>query len=410
MKKSILFFIVLFLVYNPAFSQNGQWLTFAPMLTPRQEMPIVKVNDKIYVLGGLLQNGNATPINEIYSPHTNSWTTGAAIPLLRHHHMVSVAHGKIYLMGGFESSFLGQDNNSEYDPVLNVWTPKAPLPTPRGAGISVEFSGKIYVFGGLDEFGNLISITEEYDPINNTWQTKAPLPTVREHLAAAVFDSLIYIIGGRDFTTGGPGNYRIVEAYSPATNTWHYVNDMSVASGGLAASSSLGNIYKFGGEIPAVFEEVERYDPLTGIWDFDTPMKTPRHGMGAVNFNDTIYVIGGGTIAGLQTTSVNEAFIPGNSVSIQQIGSNVNSYKLHQNYPNPFNPVTSIKFDINLRSFVKLTIYDMRGSEIETLIEQDLNTGSYKIEWNAIRHSSGVYYYRLVTGDYVETLKMILVK
>lgn len=407
MKKYLL---LILLISNSAFSQTGQWLTFAPMPTPRQEMPIVKVNDKIYVMGGMLDNSSASSANEIFSPYTNSWSSGAPLPLPRHHHMVAVANGKIYLMGGFETTFNGQNNNSGYDPVLDQWTHKAPLPTPRGAGVAAEFNGKIYLFGGLDQFGNLINSTEVYDPMTDTWQTKTPLPTPREHLAVAVLDSLIYVIGGRNFLQGGPGNYRIVEAYSPETDTWHYVNDMSVASGGLAAASSLGRVYKFGGEIPAVFEEVERYDPATGIWDLDTPMKTPRHGMGAVNFNDTIFIIGGGTIAGLQTTTVNEAFIPGNSVSIHQLGNIVNSYQLYQNFPNPFNPVTTIKFDIYYRSFTKLLVYDIRGSEIETPVEQILLPGNYEITWNASSLPSGVYYYRLISGDYTDTRKMILVK
>jgi hypothetical protein len=90
-------------------------------------------------------------------------------------------------------------------------------------------------------------------------------------------------------------------------------------------------------------------------------------------------------------------------------------YTLYQNYPNPFNPETKIKFDIhsNLNSKktnVKLVIYNVLGKEIAYLVNEELNPGSYEIQWNASNYPSGVYYYRLVTEGYTETKKMMLLK
>lgn len=89
-------------------------------------------------------------------------------------------------------------------------------------------------------------------------------------------------------------------------------------------------------------------------------------------------------------------------------------YKLFQNYPNPFNPVTKIKFSLpngNERNLaVKLKIYDILGREVTTLINQQMKPGSYIAEWNAGNYASGVYFYRLETGDFAETKKMVLVK
>jgi photosystem II stability/assembly factor-like uncharacterized protein len=103
-------------------------------------------------------------------------------------------------------------------------------------------------------------------------------------------------------------------------------------------------------------------------------------------------------------------------------GNNVpQSYKLHQNYPNPFNPVTLIKFDIpsNVKSGpassmgwsnVKLIVYDILGREVAVIVNQQLQPGSYKLNWNATNFPSGVYFYRLTAGDYTDTKKMTLVK
>ena len=85
-------------------------------------------------------------------------------------------------------------------------------------------------------------------------------------------------------------------------------------------------------------------------------------------------------------------------------------YKLHQNYPNPFNPTTNIKFDLPKDSKVSLKIYDLKGSELANLVETSMTAGSYDVDWNASKYASGVYFCRLVAGDYVQTNRMVLVK
>ena len=94
-----------------------------------------------------------------------------------------------------------------------------------------------------------------------------------------------------------------------------------------------------------------------------------------------------------------------------------------QNYPNPFNPTTKIKFDIAPLfnqggvaptqvgdGVVTLKIYDILGREVATLVNQQLQPGTYNIEWNASNNPSGVYFYKLVTDSYTSTMKMILIK
>ncbi|MCC6866802.1 MAG: T9SS type A sorting domain-containing protein [Ignavibacteria bacterium] len=86
------------------------------------------------------------------------------------------------------------------------------------------------------------------------------------------------------------------------------------------------------------------------------------------------------------------------------------AFSLSQNYPNPFNPVTNIKFSVSKNSFVKLTIFDINGREVETIVNQNMHAGTYNADWNASGFSSGVYFYKLITDDFVETKKMILIK
>jgi hypothetical protein len=90
--------------------------------------------------------------------------------------------------------------------------------------------------------------------------------------------------------------------------------------------------------------------------------------------------------------------------------TNLYDYKLIGNYPNPFNPATTIQFHIPELSNVTLTIYNSIGEEITVLINEDLSTGDYNIRWNAEGFNSGVYFYQLKAGNFVDTRKMILLK
>ncbi len=100
-----------------------------------------------------------------------------------------------------------------------------------------------------------------------------------------------------------------------------------------------------------------------------------------------------------------------NTIGIQQIGNEIPvKFNLYQNYPNPFNPGSTIKFDISKNSNVKLVIYDLLGREVAVLVNNELKAGTYKADWNASQFASGTYFYKLTTGEFSETKKMILVK
>jgi len=98
-------------------------------------------------------------------------------------------------------------------------------------------------------------------------------------------------------------------------------------------------------------------------------------------------------------------------VGINQISTETPfDYSLSQNYPNPFNPVTKIQFALPKSTFAAIVIYDLLGKEIETIVNEQLNAGTYAAEWYASDYPSGIYYYKFSAGDYTETKKMVLIK
>jgi len=100
---------------------------------------------------------------------------------------------------------------------------------------------------------------------------------------------------------------------------------------------------------------------------------------------------------------------------IQRISSDIpKSFYLNQNYPNPFNPSTKIKFEVaedrGQKSEIRLVVYDVLGREVATLVNEKLQPGTYEVELNGSNYPSGVYYYKLVAGDYRNTKRMVLIK
>jgi hypothetical protein len=85
-------------------------------------------------------------------------------------------------------------------------------------------------------------------------------------------------------------------------------------------------------------------------------------------------------------------------------------FKLTQNYPNPFNPSTTIKYSIPEAAKVKLTLFNLLGEELKTLVNEEKVAGNYSIEFNASSLPSGVYFYQLKAGDFTSVKKMLLIK
>lgn len=126
--------------------------------------------------------------------------------------------------------------------------------------------------------------------------------------------------------------------------------------------------------------------------------------------NDNGYIISGK----LGSTYLVKLLEPPINVEEEQFDMLNAKYLLYENYPDPFNPSTTIKYQIPELSYVSLKIYDLLGNEIETLVNEKKPAGTYEIKWNAASNtgglSSGVYFYQLKAGEFIQTRKMILLR
>ena len=85
-------------------------------------------------------------------------------------------------------------------------------------------------------------------------------------------------------------------------------------------------------------------------------------------------------------------------------------FGLEQNYPNPFNPITKITYGVPEQVNIQIIVYDLAGRQVETLVNQFQAPGYHSINWNADNHPSGMYFVRMIAGEYVSTQKLMLVK
>jgi hypothetical protein len=201
--------------------------------------------------------------------------------------------------------------------------------------------------------------------------------------------------------------------------------------------------------VSGIFGVSERFGSLTGYFKF-MPQNANQAFTVAVLMSKGSNYIGGGAVEIFQTTSSYTQFVVPIEYSGQEVpdsayiqfvvadtseaGGGIGSYaiiddlsfggptdvhdnniivdyfKLEQNYPNPFNPITTINYSIPSGSFVQLVVYNSIGQEIANLVNETIESGNHSVEFDASNLPSGIYFYKLQAGSFVETKKMILLK
>lgn len=270
------------------------WVAKKAMPTARYGLGVVKVNGKIYAIGGGYDTTDLNKVEE-YDPITNAWTSKGDMPTARRHFAAVECNGRIYVFGGKNESIL--DTVEEYDPVSDTWTTKTSMPTSRYFLSAESANGKIYVIGGYD--GSDLSIVEVYDPITDTWTTKANMPTARRGLSTSEVNGRIYAIGGTN------GSYiSTVEEYDPILDIWTSKTSMPSRRGHMSIAVVDGKIYAIGGTNGNIVSWVQAYNPITDTWGIKADIPNAVKYSGAASVNGKIYVIGGYSTA-YTTTYVN---------------------------------------------------------------------------------------------------------
>ncbi len=403
----ILIFLILLQIPIPA--QNG-WTQIASMQTYIAGGGVCKINDSIYVIGGITGDpwGNfwEVDLNQIFDPVNKTWSTRAVMPSARaFHYITSVDNKTIYAFGGGYP--VRRDTNEVYNMINNTWSTKKCLPFPWAGMAGAVVDGKIYLMGG-----NLTGRQcYQYDPELDSCIEKASLPPdgCAGPFSVTVYNGLIYAFGGTD-------NYpdtalSAVCIYDPQTDVWtKAATEMPTARYFLKTFLIEDKIYAIGGcnHSNSSLAAVEVFDPDKKTWESLPDMPESSTKFGGTVYDNKIYIFGG-TYDWAHGGDKVWVFDP-QTVQVIQNSNVRESYSLSQNYPNPFNPHTNIEYTVPTMSKVTLKIYDALGNLLSVLISGEKPAGTYEITWNAANLPSGVYFYRLKAGNFIETKKMILLR
>ena len=181
-----------------------------------------------------------------------------------------------------------------------------------------------------------------------------------------------------------------------------------------------GNFYI---SLPEVIKDLKKFNPDGDVlWSIDIPGAF-RGAVGSYSWidqyfstvikapNGKIYIGCSGTNGGNNDpTDVMVAALTEDPTGVDDDPSLPTKFSLAQNYPNPFNPSTKIRFQIAEIGYVSLKIYDVLGNEVATLVNEEKPSGIYEVKFDAKNLPSGIYFYKLQSGSFVETKKMVLVK
>jgi PKD repeat protein len=168
---------------------------------------------------------------------------------------------------------------------------------------------------------------------------------------------------------------------------------------------------------PVNFFEQSSYNPTSWLWSFpgsNTPTSTQQNPANIIYPTVGVYnvTLVASNSFGSDTLIRSEYLIVTNPQGITNTGEIPGKFLLYQNYPNPFNPLTKISFDIPVEthSNASLRVFDILGREVAILINEQLKPGSYEVEFDGSNLASGTYFYKMVSDNFTEVKKMMLLK
>lgn len=290
------------------------WKSLAPLgAGARQEDAVVALGGRAYVIGGFTAQGSIVGTVEAYDPRTDTWMPVTPLPRPLHHPNAAAVNNRIYVVGALvENSFSAVGDVYVYDPGTNAWTQliSMPLGAERGAAGTAAIGTKIYVIGGI-RHGISVPDFSAYDTATNTWEILPSVGEPRDHLVAGV-------VGGRFYAIGGRNNGALrenVDEFNPGARTWNARAPMLTPRAGCAAAVVGNRILVAGGEgnpntSSGVFADNEAFDPGRNSWERLEPMLTPRHGTGGAAIDNIFYVPGGANRQNFGAVATNESYRP----------------------------------------------------------------------------------------------------
>lgn len=192
-------------VYDPA---TDKWSSVAPLPQALGSMAVAAVDGVIHAVGGAVgtnaDNRHTVNVHYIYDPHTNKWTDSTPLPSPREHLNLIALNDKLYAIGGRIDNF-AQNTQTVFCLDLQdkngTWLNLPLMPIPRSGTQAAVLDGKIFVFGG-EKFGGVFNNTQMFDPVTERWSELTPMPVGRHGTGAVTLGNMIFIPAGGPLNGG----------------------------------------------------------------------------------------------------------------------------------------------------------------------------------------------------------------
>ncbi|RPI18431.1 MAG: T9SS C-terminal target domain-containing protein [Ignavibacteriae bacterium] len=412
-------------------STNGTWNYVSPVPQPLCGVVscyIPSIN-KILICGGL--NSSLAPQRTcfFYDPVNNSYSAADSLPVGRAFGKLVTVRDSIYLVGSINSNFNIPDGALfMYLLDSNKWVQKASTPAPfiQEMAVCVWSDSLIVTIGGsTGGFSGATNTVRIFDPFYNSWRTltttfSTPVVTAQ----AEILDSNLVVVGGFGYL-GLNKVYHTI--FNPALDTALELDwkDLGVTPFGTSvyrvAGGKWANYMLFG---PAIHDTLA-VPQIWGLNIVDTTFTWRRFlpdmqdsisnitSISVISTADSVhFYLFGGIFNNLAFTDISSKYTFFNPyIGITGKGENVpQGYKLYQNYPNPFNPSTVINYSLPKAGVIKLVVTDVLGREISILVNEYKQAGTHSVMFRKNSLASGIYFYTLISGDFKESKKMLLLK
>jgi N-acetylneuraminic acid mutarotase len=422
-------------VYNP---QTNTWTTISNMPTARYCLTTCSLESNIYTIGGWLhsQNGPIYDKVEVYNPESDTWHTETPMPVARAVLASIVLDGKMYVYGGARTTHpnIGTSAVYEYrkepglayahyarfsrygrDTVgITTWIENPLAHTLHVVGILTLGSGKLIDSLLLKDDG-FHGDSSSADDLWGNWYVPKKDDTI--HVTIRTDD----LMAGTSrtlpdaatmlFTRGAliSVDTRMSELGPISMNTSRYDTSFSVRNIGYSADSLTVSLDP-GTVVPDT--AVSAFPKLFTLAPGDSQKVTfrIRPNLLSPQYYVAQVIVEPKSAFGPARFEKNYQFQVVVTGSVSDLAALPTVYVLDQNYPNPFNPSTTIKYELPKPVQVRLSVYDMLGREVSVLVNERREAGVHEVRFDGSGLSSGVYFYRLQAGDFVQSKRMLVLK
>ncbi|WP_031428998.1 malectin domain-containing carbohydrate-binding protein [Flavimarina sp. Hel_I_48] len=393
-----------------------EWKNKAPSPSKKIEPQCVQVGDQLVLIAGFTKGYTILNDTEIYTPATNSWSTGRPIPVAVTHGATALINGELWIVGGFIDDNPGEGTNKVqiYNVATDTWREGPSLPKKRAGGGAVFYNGLLHYYGGFypdrqtdsgDHFVLNVAAAEK------NWKSAPSMPNPRGHFSAALVNGMLYAIGGQHGHDREIVDQKAVHAYNPNTKTWSEKQALPYARSHFEPGTIVydDQIIIVGGRRGKhyFYNRITAYDPETNTWREIGTLPAEIVGPSSKIFDDQLVITNGGLNGDWNPTDKtwSTSFeLKKPTLSIENMEKKSAFVSV---YPNPVNTTLYVQLleDVPAEA-LRIEVHNILGQKVMAkTVEQMRLDEEQSIDFSTLKN--GVYFITVLQGAKENSFKLI---